>query len=126
MFSAAVLKGKPEKYLLGPEIGIGIQNTRLHSTDIIIGNGSIDEFLKDYVLEENDEKNSVFYKLGALFMVRVKGELYLTINAGAKGGISHITPHGMDNRLEKGYKFALYAGLGVMFKLRWKIGSSEQ
>jgi hypothetical protein len=126
MFSAAVLKGKPGKYLLGPEIGIGIQNTRLNSTDIIIGNGSIDEPLKDYVLEENEEKNSVFYKLGALFMVRVKGGLYLTINAGAKGGISHITPHGMDNRLEKGYKIAPYAGLGFVFKLPWKIGAPEQ
>jgi hypothetical protein len=127
MFSAALLKGKPEKYLLGPEIGIGIQNTNLHSTDIIMGKGSIDESLKDNVPEtENEEKNSVFYKLGALFMVHVKGDFYLTINAGAKGGISHITPHGMDNRLEKGYKIAPYAGLGVVFKLPWKTGSLEQ
>jgi hypothetical protein len=120
MFSAAVLKGKPEKYLLGPEMGIGIQNTSLDSEIIYIG----DKY--SVPVKESEKKDSLFYKLGALFMVRVKGELYLTINAGAKGGISHITPHGMDNRLEKGYKFALYAGLGVMFKLRWKIGSSEQ
>jgi hypothetical protein len=124
MFSAAMLKGKPGKYLLGPEIGIGIQNTNLNSTDIIINKGSIDESLNAL---EDDEKSSVFYKLGALVMVHVKGELYLMINAGAKGGVSHITPHGMDNRLEKGYKFAPYAGMGVVLSgFPFKIGTPEQ
>ena len=121
MLSAALLKGKPGKYLLGPEIGIGIQNTSLDSKLTYTG----DEY---YVPEkQSEEKSSIFYKLGALFMVHVKGDLYLTINAGAKGGISHITPHGMDNRLEKGYKFAPYAGMGVVLSgFPFKIGTPEQ
>jgi len=119
MFSAAVLKGKPEKYLLGPEIGIGIQNTSLDSEIIYIG----DKY--SVPVKESEKKDSLFYKLGALFMVRVKGDLYLIFNAGAKGGISHITPHGMDNRLEKGYKIAPYVGAGVVFKLPWRLGLTE-
>lgn len=118
MLSGALLKGKPSKYLIGPEVGVGIQNTRLHYDDIILGKGSIGE--------SDEEKNSLFYKLGALLMVHIKGNFYLTINAGAKGGVSHITLHGMDNRLEQSHGITPYAGVGfAMSNFPWKIGAPE-